>query len=311
MKRSFTRLAWFTAAALSTTILVACGEDLLAPPDGTACTVGTIAPGDSLTGNVSGSSCAVFSDYNYVETVAESWTLHAKAHTAYVVRVYHLEDTAAFDNWDGDVWLYGRNAAGDAAWAGGWWGSFGAVNANNGQHRELIFTSAKDQVVSIRVEASEIADTGHYAIQVESCPAMALADGEETDSVSVELSCTTKTMWGSGVDAHVAFWTFQADTLSAPELTFTRTSGEAFFKGWITGEGLDFGCWGSECTWEEYGPGAGPWIRSPSIYLSGEQSAAVVVHADSVATAKVELVNNPVTAPRPPFTGPARAGRNR
>ena len=78
----------------------------------------------------------MWSDYNYEATVAESWTLNAKAHTAYVVRVYHQADTTGFNNWNGDVWLYGRNAGGDAIWAGGYWGSFGPTNTNGQQHQD-------------------------------------------------------------------------------------------------------------------------------------------------------------------------------
>lgn len=41
MMRSPFRAAWFSAAFLSTAVLAACsGNDILGPPDGTACTVG-------------------------------------------------------------------------------------------------------------------------------------------------------------------------------------------------------------------------------------------------------------------------------
>jgi hypothetical protein len=302
-----------TAAALATCVilLAACGDDILAPPDGTACTVGTIAPGDSVESALTSESCAVWSDYNYVATVAESWTLNAKAHTAYVVRVYHLADPDAFDNWNGDVWLYARNAAGDAEWAGGWWGDFGPTNGNSEYHKELIFTTPVDRTVSIRVEADEPADTGFYAITVESCPAPALTPGVVSAGVNVTAGCLTKSMLGSGVDGRAAFWTFEGDTANTTAVNFNLTDGNGHYRGWVTGEGLDYACWSSWCTYADPGTSNATLNAAPTIDLNGDYSATAVVNADSAATVTVQVVHTPITAPRFPFTGPARAGRNR
>jgi len=302
-----------TAAALATCVilLAACGDDLLAPPDGTACTAGTIAPGDSIESALTGASCAVWSDYNYEATVAESWTLNAKAHTAYVVRVYHRADTAGFDNWNGDVWIYARNDAGDATWMGGWWSNFGPSSPNNEYHQELIFTTPEARTLSIRVEADEPADTGAYIITVESCPAPALVPGTTSAGVNVTAGCLTKTMLGGGVDGRAAFWTFESDTLTAPRVGLTLTDGNGSFRGWSTGEGLDFACWSEYCSWDEFSNTNATDTLTPAIYLNGYFTATAVVHADSNATVTAGLVNNAITAPRPPFAGPARAGRDR
>ncbi len=311
MKRSFVRRAWVVAAVLSTAVVAACGDDVLAPPDGTACTVGSLSAGDSVTSALTSKSCAVWSDQNYVATVAESWTLHAKAHTAYVVRVYHVADTAAFDNWNGDVWLYARNAVGDAEWSGGYWDDFGPANGNGGTYRELIFTTPADRTVSLRVEAAEATDTGYYAITVESCPAVALTPGEVSDGVNVTAGCLTKTMIPGGIDGRAAFWTFKGDTLNTTEVNFNLTDGNGYYRAWATGEGLDYACWAEWCSYEAVGPGNAGMGVSPTIYFNGDYSATAVVNADSAATVTVEIENTPLTAPRPPFTGPARAGRNR
>jgi hypothetical protein len=307
-----TRTVRAIATALATCVifLAACGDDILAPPDGTACTAGTISPGDSIESALTSKSCAVWSDYNYEATVAESWTLNAKAHTAYVVRVYHMADTAAFDNWNGDVWLYARNAAGDAQWAGAWWGNFGPTNGNSEYHKELIFTSTKDQVVSLRVEAEAPADTGLYAITVESCPAPALTPGVVSAGVNVTAGCLTKTMV-AGVDGRAAFWTFNGDTLNTSQINFNLTDGNGSYRGWVTGEGLDFACWSEWCSYQSVGPSNGALNASPTLYFNGDYSATAWVNADSAATVTAQVVNTPIVAPRPPFTGPARAGQNR
>ena len=300
--------AWGLAALCVLTVAACGGDDLLAPPDGTACTVGSIAPGDSADGQIAGSSCKVWSDYNYKRTVAESWTLNAKAHTAYVVRVYHRADTAGFDNWQGDVWLYARNAAGDAEWAGGWYSSFGANNANGGQNEELVFASAKAQTVSIRVEANTPADTGLYTIVVEACAAPALQDGVTSAAVAVDSACT---MLSNAAGSHVAFWTFTGDTLNGNSVTFTRTAGTELFGSHITGEGLDFACYSNSCTSESVADSTGPVTIYPSLYLPGTFTAWVTIPLGGTGTVTAELATGPFAAPRRPFSGPARAGRTR
>jgi hypothetical protein len=316
MMRSPFRAAWLSAALLTTAALTACGgDDVLAPPDGTACTVGTVAPGDSLNGQIKASSCSVWSDYNNDQTLAESWTLHAKAHTGYVVRVYHREDDSTFDNWQGDVWLYARNAAGDAEFATGWWNGFGSTNGNGGENEELLFAADKDRTVSIRVEANSPSDTGAYTIVVESCAAPAVTIQAVSAAVQVENSCEMLSA-NSGTGGHVAFWTFPNDTLFGASVTFTRTAGTSGFIPYVTGEGLDFGCYSNFCTDVTVVDTAGPATLNPSLDLTGYYTAWATVKSDSSATLTVALANPPLTAPRPlfarpSFTRPALAGRTR
>lgn len=299
------------AALLATAVLAACsGNDVLAPPDGTACTVGSVAPGDSVSGQIDAKSCSVWSDYNYDRTIAESWTLNAKAHTGYVVRVYHRADTAAFDNWKGDVWLYARNAQGDAQFSTGWWNSFGTNNGNGGENEELLFTSVTDQTVSIRVEASTPADSGAYTIVVESCAAPAITNQAVSAPVAVDSACEMLSANG-GSGGHVAFWTFPNDTLFGTQVTFTRTAGSGGFIPNVNGEGLDFGCYGDYCTGTNSADTAGPITISPTLYLQGTYTAWATVKADSSATLTVALANPALPAPRPPYTRPALAGGHR
>jgi len=298
------RAAWFSAALLSTAVLAACGgSDVLAPPDGTACTVGTVAPGDSVNGQIKASSCSVWSDLNDERTIAESWTLHAKAHTGYVVRVYHRQDDSAFDNWQGDVWLYARNTAGDAEFATGWWDSFGSTNGNGGQNEELLFASDKDRTVSIRVEANTPADSGAYTIVVESCAAPAVTTAAASAPVDIANSCEMLSA-NAGTGGHVAFWTFPNDTLYGAQMTFTRTAGTAGFIPGVNGEGLDFGCKSDYCTSDSVVDTAGPATITSTLYLTGYYTAWATVKADSSATLTVALANPPLPAPHPIFTRP-------
>ena len=223
--------------------------------------------------------------------------------------MYHRADTAAFDNWLGDVYVYDRNAAGDAAWAGAEIGSFGSANGNSGYSRELVFASAKTQTVSIRIEASSPADTGLYTIVVESCGAPALSDAVASAPVAVENSCT---MLNNNVGGHVAFWTFTGDTLNGNSVTFTRTSGNGLFYSVVSGEGLDFDCYSSQCTYDEVADSIGPVTIYPTLDLPGTFTAWAVVAVGDSATMTAALATGPFAAPRRSmFTRPASAGGHR
>lgn len=306
--RSSIRTACAVAGILAVAVIGACSDDILAPPDGTACTVGTIASGDSVEASLGSKNCTVWSDYNDVQTTATSWTLNAKAHTAYVVRVYHRADTAAFDNWNGDMFIYARNAAGDAAWAGRWYGEFGSDNGNGGENLELVFASEKAQTVSIRIEADTPADTGLYTIVVESCAAPALQAGVTSAPVAVDSSCT---MLSNAAGRHAAFWTFTGDTLNGNSVTFTRTAGTELIGTYVSGEGLEFYCESSQCTTESVQDSVGPVTIYPDLYLPGTFTAWVTAPIGGTATVTAEVATGPFAAPRHPSTGPARAGRDR
>ncbi|HTK56588.1 MAG TPA: hypothetical protein VL295_07180, partial [Gemmatimonadales bacterium] len=266
----------------------------------------TIAAGDSVRGNVSSSSCLLWSDYNYVETRAESWTLHAKKNTAYIVRLRHQADTNAFDNWAGDLVLYGRNAQGDPQFETGWWNDFGVANGNGGYNEEMMLATDRDQTWSIRVEAASTSDTGHYTLSVESCPLHPITPAAGATGINVATGCTSLTFQSD--TTRIAFFSYAGDTSSTFHVTSTRTAGAAYQYGEITGPDNDVSNWTDFSYSTSF---AGDTVMNSPNYTPnaiGRQTLWVGVNADSAATISVALTSTPIPAPRS-FTSTPRPHR--
>src|SRR5689334_20941720 len=92
-------------AALVPTLLLAlaCSSDLLAAPDGVECTRGSIGTGAPKYGEITDQSCLIWSDWNYTDNRSESWTLDAKANSAYVVRLVAIDEGGDSTTFDGDL----------------------------------------------------------------------------------------------------------------------------------------------------------------------------------------------------------------
>ena len=300
MMRPHFRAAWFGAALLSTAVLAACsGNDVLGPPDGTACTVGSIAPGDSVKGEVTGSSCQMWSDMNYENVWAQSWTLQAKKNTAYVVRLRHVQNAAAADNWRGDLYSYARNAQGDAVWATGWWSNFGSSNGNGGQNEEMFLTTDADRAISLRVQVSALADTGAYTLSVESCALHPIPDGADLTGIDVTTGCHVLSYAAPAL--RMSFFSFFADTLHTYHAIATATAGTGTLYGKVAGTDLDVGCYTEGCTWSTAVTGVTGFDLdlSSDISVPGRQTLLVGVNADSTATVTVSTTSTPLPAPRP------------
>ncbi len=308
------RAAWSCAALLTTAVLAACsGNDVLGPPDGTACTVGTIAPGDSVNGNVRGSSCQVFSEWTYAITSAQSWTLNAKKGTVYILRLRHQQDASANDHWKGDLTAYGRNPQGDATFVTGWWGSFGTNNGNGGKNEEMFIPADRDRTLSIRVVSTTLADTGAYSLVVSTCAMTPLAD--TTDHAGVDLSTGCPTFGVDALPTKTSFFTIRADSAVRDTVNVTRTAGTGYIRADFYGTDMDVNCWNSDCTGT-----SSSWTTATTLTavpsLPGMMTLMTSVHADSAATVTVNTRPTPLAAtavtPAPTFArvvGPANRSR--
>ena len=298
--RSPLRAAWLGAALLASAVLVACsGNDVLGPPDGSACTVGSIAPGDSVKSAITASSCVMFSDMNNESSWAESWTLNAKRNTAYIVRLRHVQDASAFDNWDGDLFAYARNPQGDPIWATGWWNEFGSPNANGGANEELFLTSEADRAISLRVQIGALADTGAYTLSVESCPLHPFPDGADLVGIDVATGCTSLSY--AAAPLRMTFLSFPADTFHTYHAIGSRTAGSGTLSAKVTGPDLDVGCYTALCTWSAAMTGVTSFDidLTTAILMPGRQTLMVGVNADSAATITVSTTSTAIPAPHP------------
>lgn len=309
------RAAWSSAALLSLGLVAACsGNDVLGPPDGTACTVGTIAPGDSAKQEITGASCAGFSDYAYANIWFQSWTLHARKNTAYVVRLRHVENAAAADNINADLYAYARNPAGDPVFATGWWNSFGASNANSGANEEMYLVGDKDRDYSIRVQIYDQADTGAYTLSVVSCPMQALTVGTPIAGIDLAAStCTSNAFYGGATVRKLTFLGFQADSFHTYNAMDSVTAGAGTLYGVVTGPDMDVGCYTDNCTYATSTYGVPNFNFGVNIGYGGLHTFMAAVNADSAATVTAEVTSTPIPAPHPATsTRPRPAGaRNR
>ena len=296
--------ALFGAALIALATLSACGSsDVLAPPDGTTCTRGAIAPGDSVKGEVTAASCVMFSDRNNEWVHAESWTLDAKQNTAYVVRLRHVENAAALDNWKGDLFAYARNPQGDPVFGTGRWSTFGANNGNGGKNEELFIATDVARTLSLRVQISALADTGAYTLSVASCPLHAIPSGTGLTGIDVTTGCTSFSYAAAPI--RLSFFSFPADTFHTYHALGSRTAGNGTISGKVSGPDLDVGCWTGPCTWSSDTAGGTGFDLDLAgvIFTPGRQTLLVGVAADSTATVSVSTTATPLPVP------PARAPR--
>lgn len=236
-----------SAVALGLALIIAAcsGDNILAPPDGADCTVGTIAPGDSVHGVVSGASCQAFDYDDYVVTYVASWTLSMQKDRAYVVRMYHDSTAADGDRFNGYLQAYGRGAHGEPTMITSQWSSFGANNGNGGFNREMFLVGDRDREVSIRVGAAVPADTGAYSLVVESCPVTVLSDTLAHGGIDLTLGCLSRSFDVNPVRR--TFMLFPSDSLTPTEVDMTRTAGTGLFSSTLAGPVPDVNCNGDNC----------------------------------------------------------------
>lgn len=295
------RAAWSSAALLSLGLVAACsGNDVLAPPDGTACTVGSVAPGDSVNGVIRGTSCQVFDPDNYVVTFADAWTLNTHAGTAYLVRVHHRPDTAAVDHWNGAVYAFGRNSHGDASLVAGWYDTFGTANPNNGYDVEMMLTADVDRTLSIRVTSTSFADTGAYSLAVTACPMTPIGDTLAHTGVTVGTDCEAQSFDAQPVE--LKFFSMPSDSIIPDTVFATQTGGTGTLFTYLSGTGMDLDCWNSDCDSYYGGFGANPTLSiAPS--LPGRIHFVAGVRRDSTVTLSFTAhATPPAVPPAPSFT---------
>ena len=294
------------AVVLSAALLAAAcsGNDVLAPPDGTACTLGSIAPGDSVKGELKASSCQTFSDMGYENVWFQSWTLQAKAHTAYVVRLNHVVNADSIDNWAGDLYAYQRNDHGDAEWATGWYNQVGSTNGNGGYNEELYLATTAARTISLRVQVNDTANVGAYTLTVTSCPYVTI-DPSVSDSIaSLDMTKGCLVQGWSTRPTRFSFIGFPADSLHDYLLHGSILTGGGTAFAHISGPDLDLGCYIDSCTWSHDVSGAPTFSLNTTTdyynrpFYPALQTLMLGVDADSAGTAQVFSSSAPVPAPR-------------
>lgn len=291
------RSATVTALALAI-VSASCGDDeSLGAPDAKSCTRGSISTGRTVEGKIDEESCMLWNDYDYELLPAESWTFQTSANRAYIVRLTPIEDDEAVNNFNGELQVYGRNEAGDAYYATGYWDTFGTPNGNGGSAQELIFTSRESERVSIRVHSYSLADSGAYELEIISCPMPRIAAGTTSSEVEFTADCALESE-GVAPPTAVAFFNFTANVDDDIDVTATRTAGTSTMRMRVRGPDLDFGCYTGNCVSSSSATGVGPLTLSPTFDRGGNFTVAVYQATVGTLTATVGVtLNAPPAAP--------------
>ncbi len=270
-------------------LLASCNSDgILGPPDGAACTRGTLTLGELHNGEVTVDDCVLWNEYQDFEAPAESWTLHAKANTAYIVRLRPVPNRNAVNSLNAELVLYGRNSAGDAIYGTGYWGNFGNSNVNGGVSKELVFTTATDQTVSLRVQSYSESNVGAYTIEALSCPVVTLLPGATSAPVTLGPACTV--LGGSPLpETRVAFFNLAASAFEDIILTATRTAGTAEMMFHIGGPDLDASCDTGDCVGGFSSQGTGPIVLSGVMPFTGYYTVTLLQQTAGTLTATMGL----------------------
>lgn len=260
-------------ALLFSVTAVACRDEVLGPPDAASCTVGTIRAGERVTGRVDGRSCDMWNDYHADVSPAESWQLQVEPGKAYIVRLEPRAIGADSSNtFRGALYAWARNRDGDGGFAAGYQNSYGPVNGNNGQARQMVFVPGRAQRISLRVQTFEPTDTGAYALEVITCPVRHVEIGATSPAVTLADSCAYRA--GAALDSiRVTFFSFDAAEDTELQVTATRTAGDANLRMRVGGPDLDFSCYTDDCTQIGTGSTAGPATLTPTFRETGRFAA--------------------------------------
>lgn len=285
MRRPASVRAAVATLALLLAPLACDGDTTLSPPDGLACTRGTVAPGATVSGEVSEESCVLYSAYYNWETRAESWTLHAKANTAYVVRV---RPATGDDDFSSEIVAYARSNEGDAMYATA--GAFVIGPAARG--REMFLVADRDRTFSLRVEEAYGSGYGRYELEVESCPVVLMkGDGPEEERTGIDVGDGCLSL---GYDARhasrVRFVTFPAERYADVQVGAERTAGNGPLVLRLLGPDLDLAQTTDGSIWYNAPLDQVAYSFEPVIPRDGTYTLTVGTHRDSTAIVRAELL---------------------
>jgi hypothetical protein len=286
MIKTFRPFRLRAAAWVGVLLTAGCGDGLFGPPDAPSCTRGAITPGDSVVSAITPASCTMFSPYEAAPVLAESWRLDARQNTAYVIRLRHVADEAGADRIRANLLAYSSNAEGDPVLASWWQGDFGSPNARGGDNQEMMLAAHAARSFSLRVEITDISDTGAYSLSVESCPIRSLPSGSDTVGLNTANGCESLT-YDSRRPARVAFAGFRAAVPGLHTLSVARSAGNGTMLGRFAGPDADLT--GSlPRSMAAYAPfDQVAFALQGDIAIAGRYTLMIGVHPDSTATAAV------------------------
>jgi hypothetical protein len=231
------RAALFAGVLAGSCTVTACGDEAtIDPPDGEACTVGVAAVDGQVDGTFATGSCAVQSDARHRPRLAQSWTLHAEAGTAYLVRLNPVGvadgiDLMAMTRGHGGTPRYATLGINTYAETG--------ESLDDTRSTELLLPSFRDQEISLRVESDGPADSVRYALSVARCPIRTLELGTTLDSLVITGSCQLRAYPFANAPVDAVFLGFRPTSAEDHVVRAERQEGAVPIRGFVAGPDLD------------------------------------------------------------------------
>lgn len=284
-----------------TALAAACGGDsVLAPPDGTRCTAGSLRVGGTVSGELRADGCQLWSDYESTLRTAESWTLRTAKDKVYIVRLKPIAVNGGDNLLDANVWVYGRNEAGDAVLLTAQDGTYANPDGPGGPAVETVIPSREAMTLSVRVAADADDAVGGYELSVSECPLRSVQLGVPADVITLDASCTMFT-YGGLSPSPVAFLSYEGEAGVDYSFAATRSSGTANYRMSVRGPNVDFGCYTDDCQNAIANSGSSPGPITLFSQPSLTAPHTIVIGQASDGTATVSLT---VTEAAPPLLAP-------
>jgi|GEM_PF-6654897 len=167
-----------SAIALASLVLVsACGEDtILEPTFGEGCILGSLTPGQTVTGSLNAASCRQTYHW-YTDDVMpyESWNVHLEKGKAYMFYLQQAPDPAqdGLNDVDPVLTMYGKDPQGRSIPLAV---SDDEANGINGHNSEFWFVAPRSGDFVIQAGSFDWESFGGYRLTMQSCPVLGTLD---------------------------------------------------------------------------------------------------------------------------------------
>lgn len=220
--------------ALPLALLAACGDDTITSPVfGAGCTKGTLAPGDTVLGRFTETSCQMeFDFWSYEHAPYEAYDVHLTKGHAYMIRLDSLPD-ATYDDFDSRLTLWTKNADGASI-------PLAVSDDEAGYHNSVLwFVAPVSGTFKLVASSYWYGGLGNFRLQMQECPVLGTLDTAGVYNFTLAASpCVVPRAGGNGADtAAYSFVALQAGAGEGISTTVTTASFPAISE--LFGPGFD------------------------------------------------------------------------
>lgn len=185
--------------------LAACGNDTIVQPTfGSGCVVGSLRPGQTLTGVLDASSCQVtYNWYSNNQTPYASYRVSLEKGKGYWFYMQQAPDAEGRNGVDALLTLFGKDANGASVPLAVSDDDAGGVS---GYDSEFYFIASKSGSYQLVASAYDYEDVGGYRLTMAECPVLAVLDtvGTYEDLAFRSGDCVRHDLAGGGTPSRIA-----------------------------------------------------------------------------------------------------------